>query len=116
MKPSELPGLPIDKDGPVFSEPWEAQAFAMAVKLNEAGHFTWTEWAATLGAEIHAHPQQSYYESWLEALEHLVEQKGLMAHDERITRIGAWDEAAKATPHGQPIELNRSSRATGTAR
>jgi nitrile hydratase accessory protein len=116
LKPSDLPGLPIDKDGPVFAEPWEAQAFAMAVKLNEAGHFTWKEWAETLGAEIHAHPQQSYYESWLEALEHLVEAKGLMAHGERMARIDAWDEAARATPHGQPIELSRSSPKSGTVR
>lgn len=100
----------------MFAEPWEAQAFAMAVKLNEAGHFTWTEWAETLGAEIHAHPHQGYYESWLEALEHLVEAKGLMAHDERLARVHAWDEAAKATPHGQPIELSRLSPARGTAR
>jgi nitrile hydratase accessory protein len=116
LKPSDLPGLPIDKDGPVFAEPWEAQAFAMAVKLNEAGHFTWSEWAATLGTEIHAHPQQSYYESWLETLELLVEKKGLMAHAERMARIDAWDEAARATPHGQPIELSRLSPARGTAR
>lgn len=116
MKPSDFPGLPKDKDGPVFAEPWEAQAFAMAVKLNEAGHFSWKEWAETLGAELHAHPMQSYYESWLEALEHLVEKKGLMGHGERLTRIGEWDAAARATPHGQPINLTRSSPATGILR
>jgi nitrile hydratase accessory protein len=116
LKPSDLPHLPKDKDGPVFAAPWEAQAFAMAVKLNEAGHFTWSEWAGMLGAELHAHPDQPYYESWLETLEHIVEKKGLMAHGERLARVGEWDEAAKATPHGQPIELSRSLRATGTAR
>ena len=65
-------------DGPVFAEPWEAQAFAMAVKLNEAGVFAWNEWAETLGAELKAQPERPYYESWLAALEKLVEAKGVM--------------------------------------
>ena len=92
---------------PVFAEPWEAEAFAVAVKLHEGGVFTWSEWAATLSAEIHAHPQRRYYESWLAALESLVEAKGLMSAPERLRRIAAWDRAAKATPHGQPIMLSR---------
>ena len=49
-----LPGQPHDDEGPVFKEPWEAQAFALTLKLHEAGHFTWVEWAETLGAEIRA--------------------------------------------------------------
>lgn len=92
---------------PVFAEPWEAQAFAMAVKLNEAGLFTWTEWAEMLGAEIAAHPDEHYYGNWLAALEKLVEKKGLMTEAERQRRIGEWDRAARSTPHGKPIELNR---------
>ena len=43
-----LPRLPRDVSGPVFAEPWQAQAFALAVKLSEPGHFTWKEWAAAL--------------------------------------------------------------------
>ena len=114
MKLSELPRLPQDESGPIFAAPWEAQAFAMAVKLNETGVFTWTEWAEALGAEIKAHPQAPYYECWLEVLETLVERKGLMAQAERLHRIGEWDRAARATPHGQPIDLSRSSPATET--
>ncbi len=79
----------------------------MAVKLNEAGHFTWTEWAEMLGAEIAAHPGEPYYENWLAALEKLVEKKGLMTQVERQHRVGEWDRAARVTPHGKPIELNR---------
>ena len=116
MKLSELPRLPQDESGPVFAEPWEAQAFAMAVKLNEAGIFTWGEWAEALGAEIKAHAQAPYYECWLEALETLVERKGLMAQAERLRRIEEWDRAARATPHGQPIILSRSSPAMETDR
>ncbi len=79
----------------------------MAVKLHEKGTFTWEEWAATLSTELHGHPDRPYYESWLAALERLVESKGLMTSHERLARIDAWDRAAKATPHGQPIELSR---------
>lgn len=77
----------------------------MTVKLHEGGHFTWGEWADSLGAEIRLMPNRPYYESWLAALEVIVERKGLMAQSERLTRIAAWDQAAHATPHGQPILL-----------
>ncbi|MFO1121725.1 MAG: nitrile hydratase accessory protein [Hyphomicrobiales bacterium] len=116
MNPPELAGLPRDQDGPVFAAPWEAQAFAMAVKLNEAGAFTWNEWAATLGAEIADAPDRPYYEAWLAALERLAEAKGLVTAPERQDRIDQWDAAARATPHGQPIELSRSSRVPETPR
>jgi len=49
-----LPPLPRDTGGPVFAEPWEAQAFALAVKLSEQGYFTWKEWAAALADELKA--------------------------------------------------------------
>ena len=51
-----LPPLPRDEEGPVFSAPWQAQAFALAVKLSEQGHFTWKEWAAALADELRAQP------------------------------------------------------------
>ena len=105
MKLADSERLPKDADGPVFAEPWEAQAFAMAVKLNEAGVFSWGEWAETLGAEIKASPERPYYESWLAALERLVEAKGVMTAPERLARVEEWDRAAKATPHGRPIVL-----------
>ena len=95
----------IPPERPTFSEPWEAQAFAMAVSLNEKGLFTWKEWAAALADEISAHESRPYYESWLAALEKLVEAKSLMSEEERLARIEAWERAARATPHGKPIEL-----------
>ena len=94
-------------DEPLFSQPWEAQAFAMVVKLHERGAFTWTEWAETLGREIRS-SDRPYYEHWLSALEKIAEAKGLMSNNERLERVAAWDRAAHATPHGQPIELSRS--------
>ncbi|HEY6174786.1 MAG TPA: nitrile hydratase accessory protein [Kofleriaceae bacterium] len=110
---SALPGLPRDGEGsPVFREPWEAQAFAMAVRLHEAGHFTWTEWAAALSEEIRqaqaaGDPDlgDTYYRHWLAALERLVTAKGLVSTEELARRKDEWADAARATPHGAPIEL-----------
>jgi len=49
---SLLPALPVDNEGPVFAQPWQAQAFAMTLELHRAGHFSWSEWAEHLCAEI----------------------------------------------------------------
>ena len=77
--------LPRDEGGAVFAEPWQAQVFALAVKLSEAGHFTWREWAETLAAELKAAADRGepddgtrYYAHWLAALERLVTTKGLI--------------------------------------
>jgi len=107
-----VPGVPHDAEGPVFREPWEAQAFAMALALHERGLFTWPEWAATLAAEIKraqaaGDPDlgDTYYRHWLAALERIVTGKGL-ANDQVLARYrAAWDHAADRTPHGLPIEL-----------
>ena len=110
-----LPGLagqPLDADGPVFREPWEAHAFAMAVALHERGLFTWTEWAAALAREIAAAQAagdedagDTYYRHWLKALEAMVTAKGASSSDELSRYREAWDHAADRTPHGRPIEL-----------
>ncbi|MEM8812600.1 MAG: nitrile hydratase accessory protein [Pseudomonadota bacterium] len=107
-----LPGLHRDNNGPVFAEPWQAQAFAMAVSLNERGLFTWTEWAEALSTEIKRSQDagdpdrgDTYYHHWLAALERLVASKGVSSATDLAARRDAWDRAAKATPHGQPITL-----------
>ena len=46
MALADLPSLPREDGEPVFAEPWQAQAFALAVRLSADGHFTWKEWAA----------------------------------------------------------------------
>jgi len=109
-----VPGIPRDDEGPVFREPWEAQAFGMAVALHEGGHFTWKEWAERLAAEIAAARERGevddgtrYYHHWLAALEKLVADRRLVLADELARRRQEWDEAARSTPHGQPIELRR---------
>lgn len=91
--------------GPVFAEPWEAQAFAIAVKLSEQGYFTWKEWSAALADEMNADASRAYYEQWLAALERLVTAKGLTDRAALLVRKEAWAEAYRRTPHGKPIEL-----------
>jgi nitrile hydratase accessory protein len=101
-----------DADNPVFREPWEAQAFAMTLALQERGLFTAAEWSAVLGAEIKraqaaGDPDtgETYYRNWLAALEQLIAEKGV-ADEKALHRYrDAWDHAADRTPHGQPIEL-----------
>ena len=111
-----LPDLPRDDDGPVFAEPWQAQAFAMTVSLHAGGAFTWAEWAERLGAEIKyaqirgdADLGDTYYDHWLRALEGIVAEKRLIGSKELTHRRDAWDAAARATPHGEPIVLGRES-------
>jgi nitrile hydratase accessory protein len=107
-----LPRLPRDSGGPVFAEPWEAQAFALAVKLSEQGHFTWKEWSAALADELRAAASRGepddgsrYYHHWLAALERLVTTKGLADASALVARKAAWAEAYRRTPHGKPVEL-----------
>jgi nitrile hydratase accessory protein len=92
-------------EDPVFAEPWEAQAFAMAVHLHDQGAFTWEEWAERLSAEIHGPESRPYYQHWLRALERIVADKGLAAPGDLAARKEAWQRAAARTPHGQPIML-----------
>ena len=114
------PGLPLgggegDSDGPVFNEPWQAQAFAMVLQLHQRGLFTWPEWAAALSAQIAAAQAagdadlgDTYYHHWLAALEALVAAKGAAQASELARCAQAWDSAADRTPHGQPIVLQPS--------
>jgi nitrile hydratase accessory protein len=113
---SALPSLPRDEGGPVFAEPWQAQAFALAVRLSAQGHFTWKEWAAALADELkaaagHGEPDDGshYYHHWLAALERLVTEKGLSDPTAMLARKEAWTEAYRRTPHGKPVELASSS-------
>ena len=114
------PRLPRDEGGPVFAEPWQAQAFALAVKLSELGHFTWNEWAATLADELSADAARGepddgsrYYHCWLAALEHLVVAKELTDPATLFARKEAWADAFRHTPHGMPVELEHDSGARG---
>lgn len=106
--PFRLPGG-SGPDAPVFDEPWQAQAFALAVALHQRGLFTWTEWAAELSRQVArpgaAEDGSDYYQHWLATIEALLSQKGV-AGPEMVDALSAsWQRAARATPHGQPIRL-----------
>jgi nitrile hydratase accessory protein len=107
-----VPSIPCDAEGPVFREPWEAQAFALTLSLYDRGLFKWPEWAAILGDEIKkaqaaGDPDtgETYYRHWLAALERIVAEKGVTDAGTLRKYYDAWDHAADRTPHGQPIEL-----------
>lgn len=107
-----MPSLPRSAQGPVFSEPWEAQSFAMALALHERGHFTWPEWAAMLAEEItraraegDSDTGETYYRHWQHTLERIVAEKGLTDADSLVHYRNAWECAADRTPHGSAIVL-----------
>ncbi len=107
-----VPGIPCEGEAPVFAEPWQAQAFAMALTLQQRGVFTWNEWADELGARIKGAIEggdpddgTTYYHHWLATLERLVARKGIASPETLDRYVRAWDHAADRTPHGQTIEL-----------
>jgi nitrile hydratase accessory protein len=107
--------IPRNTEGPVFREPWEAEAFAVALSLHERGLFTWTEWAAVLGDEIKkaqaaGDPDtgETYYHHWLATLERIVSEKGVTDAGQLARTRDAWEHACARTPHGTPIELKPS--------
>ncbi|MBF9043687.1 nitrile hydratase accessory protein [Rhodobacterales bacterium HKCCE4037] len=89
-----------------FEQPWQAQAFALTVHLHEQGHFTWTEWAEALSAQIHSGTDRPYFGHWLSALEALIAAKGITSATQLSDTAQAWKDAAARTPHGQPITLD----------
>lgn len=111
--PLALPGLPRDAEGPIFAEPWQAQAFALAVRLNAEGVFSWTDWAAALSRELAGDPDDDgshYYFHWVAALEGLIAEHGLATAGDLAERKEAWADAYRHTPHGKPVELGAGRR------
>ena len=101
---------------PVFEEPWQAQIFAIVVELHKRGAFSWKEWSEALGAEKQKAAKAGVgtsggddYRLWLTALEKLLDRKGITQKSERTDREDAWRQAARSTPHGEPIELTPQS-------
>jgi len=101
----------------VFAEPWEAQAFGLAVELSRRGYFTWKEWTAALADELRKaeHGGQvddgsHYYEYWLRALEGLLIDKQLTDRSALLERKEEWADAYRHTPHGKPVELHKKER------
>jgi nitrile hydratase accessory protein len=77
--------LPRKSGEMVFHDEWERRAFAIAVSLAEQGQFEWSEFQQQLIESIAKsqqgdlqNPSRGYYESWLAALEALLQRKRLM--------------------------------------
>jgi nitrile hydratase accessory protein len=104
---------PWDSDaGILFGAPWQAQAFAMTVALNEAGHFSWADWVTVFSKHREKSAAQGigddgevYFQDWLAALEEISSNLGLAPLDQQSIYQLAWDKAAHRTPHGSPIAL-----------
>ncbi len=119
----KFPYQPLDDEGPVFNEPWEAQVFGLVLVLHETGLFSWKQWAAVLREEIATAQDQgdpdlgnTYYHHWLSALEKMSRLKHLSSDDELEKRKQQWHAAYLNTPHGQPIKLSAGSQASTVAR
>ena len=107
-----LPLHPHDECGPIFAEPWQAEVFALAVRLWAQGHFAWKDWASALADELNAAAMRGeaddgsrYYHCWLTALERLVVTKRLSDAAALLARKQAWAEAYQRTPHGKLVRL-----------
>jgi nitrile hydratase accessory protein len=106
------PSILRDETDRNFDAPWQAQAFALVVQLNKAGRFSWDEWVRVFSREIARSPfrpgesaNDTYYRQWLDALEQIVVERGLLAPGDARERASAWRAAYVNTPHGQPVEL-----------
>ena len=102
------------KDGePIFAEPWNAQALAMADLLIKSGRISPSDWAASLGSEIAAasaagRPDngENYYRAVLASLERILVTGGSITREELEERRDAWEHAYLHTPHGHPVDLS----------
>ena len=96
----------------MFAEPWQAQAFALAVSFQRKGISPGKNGPPLLADELHAAARRGepddgsrYYEHWLSALESLVTAKGLADPTALLTRRRLGPLPTETLPHGQPVEL-----------
>jgi len=108
------PENPLAPRDQVFDEAWQAQVLAIADTMVQAGRFSATEWAETLGAELRAaealgkpDTTQTYYEAALAALERLTTGATPITGADLAERKADWTRAYERTPHGQPVLLER---------
>jgi len=108
-----MPLLPKDEEGPIFAEPWQAHAFAMAVRLCEEGHFVWQEWVEEFSQQIKnaqaaGDPDlgDTYYLHWINCLEEMVAKKEIVSKNDMMSRKEEWRQAYLHTPHGEPVSLS----------
>ena len=96
-----VPSIPRDSEGPVFREPWEAQAFAMALTLHARGLFTWPEWSAALAAEIAKEAVASG-----KTIRQLVVEKGIFSSEDLDMILDPWELTNPGVAGGFEYEPN----------
>jgi nitrile hydratase accessory protein len=101
---------PFDPDAPVFDEPWQVQALALAERLKAAGLYSATDWAEALGVERARQAASgvpdsnaAYFEAVLATLERL--SASTISPAARDRRRAEWEAAFARTPHGMPVVL-----------
>ncbi|MEM8631226.1 MAG: nitrile hydratase accessory protein [Pseudomonadota bacterium] len=112
---------PLKPPSPVFDEPWQAQALALADSLVGGGHVTATDWAEALGAALRraeadgaADTLETYYLAVISALEAVTEASVDISPETREARSKAWISAYRTTPHGEPVMLKTTGGADET--
>jgi nitrile hydratase accessory protein len=77
--------LPRDGDALAFEEPWQGRALGMGVVAVERSGASWDEFRRHFVAAVRRHPQRrdssaatAYYTAWLDALEALLAERGLL--------------------------------------
>ena len=102
-----------------FAAPWHAEVFALAVHLNEAGHFCWAEWSRGLGKNLAVarsnvasgdgrqglDGSEDYYQIWLKTLIEIMQEKGIVDLKTLDALKAQWIDAYTRTPHGHPVTL-----------
>lgn len=106
----------VNEADPAFAQPWEADAFVIAVALSQRGYFSWPQWVEQFAQEIRDFPQRSdesahtaYYRQWLSCLEKILSQHHLIPMSELLIREEQWRQAFLNTPHGSPVDLAAAS-------
>ena len=102
-----------DELEPAFSEPWQAELFAVTHTLASGDHFAWVDWTKHLATALKSAkdtgaPEDSsnYYDTWLVAFEDFLIMRGLADVDRLVVLKSAWIDAYLATPHGEAVELD----------
>lgn len=97
-----------------FDEAWQAEALALADTLVQNGVFSAGDWSEALGEALRqaeadgaSDDQHTYYQCVLSALEGLVARHSEIDRPAMSAMREDWERAYLATPHGQPVKLER---------
>jgi nitrile hydratase accessory protein len=113
----EEPAQPLlrDSEENPFRNAWEAEAFAMGNLLIKNGFMTVHEWVEVFSQEIRAAQAKgdpdrgdTYYSHWMNALERIFVERGVVDSGSLRERQRLWGLARKNTPHGVALSLDNA--------